>query len=170
MVLRVREHNKAERKALADVRGEVEAQLRSEKAEKQLEDKAGALVSQLTDGADVTAVAKDNAMDWTAQEKVQRFSRDVPAQVVGEAFKMAHPAKGASSFASVALPNGDMAVVRVSMVNPGTEVISKEQMRMMGANLAVRNGTQLFDEYVRNLRQHTEVKINVGNNEEGGEG
>ena len=170
MVLRVNEHKKAERKALADVRGEVEAQLRQQKAEEQLEKTAGELVKQLAGGADVAAVAKGNDLTWDSKEKVQRFSRDVPAQVIGEAFKMAHPAKDASSFASVNLPNGDLAVVRVSKVQPGTEVITKDQLRMMGANLAVRNGTHLFDEYVQNLRVRANVKVNAGNDDNNGEG
>ena len=80
---------------------------------------------------------------------------------------MAHPAKGASSFASVNLPNGDLAVVQVSKVEPGTEVISKDQLRMMGTNLAVRNGTHLFDEYVQNLRARANVKVNASNDENG---
>ena len=81
MVLRVNEHKKAERKSLTDVRGEVEAQLRQQKGEEKLEKTVGELLTQLAGGADTAVVAKDNDLTWDFKEKVQRFSREVPAQV-----------------------------------------------------------------------------------------
>ncbi|WP_281647192.1 SurA N-terminal domain-containing protein [Parendozoicomonas sp. Alg238-R29] len=169
MVVRVREHVKAERKVLADVRAEIETLLRAKLGEEQLQEKASKLVTELSGGAEVVSVAKANQLTWQQQAKSLRFSREVPAQIVAEAFRMPHPVDSGSSFASASLPNGDIAVIRMSNVVPGTEIVSAEQMRMMGANLAVRNGTQLYDEYVRNLRERADVKLNV-QTEDGGEG
>ncbi len=159
MVLRVNKHNKAEQMPLADVRASIETSLRSERGEEQLQARVEKLITELDGGTDVKTVAKETGVDWKDSKTTNRFSKDAPAQLLAQAFRMPHPEQGKSSYGSVQLPDGDIALIRVSAVTPGKEKVDKDTQRMMGATLGLRHGSQIFGEYQRDLRQHAEIEV-----------
>ncbi len=160
VVLHRREHKKPEQKALESVKDEIAQILRTERGDKQLLSQAEALVSELVKGAEKQKVADDNGLAWDQKEKAQRFGVEISALLRAKAFRLPHPAEGKSSFGTAVLENGDVAVIQVTNVVPGSSALLDEaQMRILGANLALRNGSQIFDEYVRNLRETAKIEV-----------
>ncbi|MCL6268733.1 SurA N-terminal domain-containing protein [Sansalvadorimonas sp. 2012CJ34-2] len=165
VVLRVHDHKKPEQMPLVDVRSSIEEVIRTERGAEQLVKRTEKLIAELKQGK-AGQIAKDNGLEWKVQAKALRYSRDVPAQLVGEAFRLPHPGKGQASFGTTVLPNGDQVVIAVRNVVPGTEKLDEQQARMMGATLSLRMGGQLFNEYMRDLRETADVAT-VSTQEEG---
>ena len=157
LVLHVKEHKKPEQRALADVRADIEAALRAKQGEEQLQKRTDTMIAELNGGADRTKLASANDLKWQEQKKAQRFSREIPAQLLQAAFKLPHPAEGKASFGSARLPNDDFAVVMVGQVTSGTEKLAGEQARMMSSTLSMRAGGSLYQEYLKNLHEQAEV-------------
>ncbi len=157
LVLRVREHRKPEQMPLADVRNPIEQALRAERGTEQLNTRVDQLVAQLKQNS-AESVAKNAGLTWEGQKAALRFTREAPAQLVAEAFRLPHPVGDDASYGSAALPNGDQVVIAVRNVVSGSETLDEQEARMMGATLSMRMGSQLFNEYMRDLRETSEVK------------
>ncbi|CAM3647876.1 SurA N-terminal domain-containing protein [Parendozoicomonas haliclonae] len=158
-VLHIREHKKSEQKPVADVKDEIVAAIQTERGAEQLKQRAEAVIAELNGGANAEQLATSNGLTWAAQEKSVRFNREVPAQLLAEAFRLPHPAAGQFSYGTATLPNGDIAVIRIANVVNGNDALDADQARMMGTSLALRQGTQMYDEYVRNLRDTADIKV-----------
>lgn len=167
-VIHVREHNKAEPMAVADVRDEIVKELRAQQVAEQLQAQAEKLVAELDNGTGRDQIAKQNGLSWNIKDGLNRFRRsDVPALVQVEAFRLPHPAKDQFVAGIAKLDNGDVAVLQISNVALGSTEMPAEQKRMLSQSLAQRNGEQIFQEYVRSLRDHADIEIFTEESNEG---
>ena len=161
MVVRVKEHRKPELMPMADVKSRIVATLKNEKAEEVLQDKAKAMIAKLESGTDKKVVADENQLTWTDSAKAGRAQPGVPRQLLQKAFAMPHPGNGVA-YDTTVLPNGDLALIGLSAIQPGAQQEGDEQrLQALGQFLSSNNGRVMFDEYLRGLRETADVKIKV---------
>ncbi|WP_211828323.1 SurA N-terminal domain-containing protein [Kistimonas asteriae] len=157
-VVRIKEHKQPEVKPLSDVRDAIVAQIQQERADQQLNDKAGAILAELGAGKTGAEVAEAYAAEWQIKENARRGEEGVPQQLLMDAFKLPHPQAGMASYGKTALPNGDVVVVAVNKVVQGTEAVESEQVQTIGNILSMRMGEALFGEYQQDLKNTADVK------------
>ena len=157
VVLRIREHLAAAQKPLTSVRDDIEKRLRIEKADSQLRTRAGQLVASLSAGSKKPAA--DELPEWTQESAVsrQQNKKKLPPQVVTEAFRLPHPDKDLPSYGFTSVRNGDIALVRVSQVTPGTGPANSKtapDRRQLQAR-----ANDLFAAYLQALHDKTDIRI-----------
>ena len=161
VVVRVKEHNKPELMPLADVKMRIVSTLKNEQAEKQLQDKAQRMITELKSGADKGALAEQNAITWTQSAKAGRMQADVPRQLLQKAFGMPNPGESVA-YDTAILPNGDLALIELSAIYPGEQQEGdKLRLLALGQFLSANNGQVLFSEYLRGLKETADISIKL---------
>ncbi|KZN53378.1 SurA N-terminal domain-containing protein [Pseudoalteromonas luteoviolacea] len=117
VVVRVVEHKPAAVKSLEEVTEQITARLENEKASELAKDKAHTLFAQLEEGQSLSDIAAAESLEVKSEAALARQTYAVSPALVSKAFKMPHPAEGASSKAMVELNNGDAALLVVKAVN-----------------------------------------------------
>lgn len=153
LVLHLNEEIPARQLSLDDVREDLLAQLKQEKAAKAAEEQAEALAKRLNAGesADV---------EFSTAEAVMRGAdAGLPPQLVAKAFAMAKP-QGKPSFTSLRLIDGSAAVVSVESVGVADEQLEVERRQQIGRMLANLQGEKAFNAYFEELKSKAEIEIN----------
>lgn len=155
MVVRLNEYQPANVKALAEVTDEIKALLVAEKAQQQAQDAAQELVAALQAGE--TVEAKLTELNATFEEKadVARYGSQLDANLVREAFKLPHPAADNTVVSSVAMLNGDLAVVEVTAVKNDE---TAEKSPRLAQQLTQQVAQIAFRGYVEALKADAEIK------------
>jgi peptidyl-prolyl cis-trans isomerase D len=117
IVLRVKERLPPRQRTLDEVRAEVTAQLKADKADAKLKEEATAQAARLAAGEPRHAVAKGAAVQ--SLQDAPRTLSEGDATVRDFAFRMNKPKAGESSHAFLKLASGDYAVVSLSAVKDG---------------------------------------------------
>lgn len=167
VVLRIREHVAAAQKPLKSVRDDIEKRLRTDKADSQLRERAGQLVAALSPPGKEPAA--DALPEWTEESAVSRTSnkKKLPRQVITEAFRLPHPGKNRPSYGFTTVRNGDIALVRVSQVTPGTGPANSnaaEDRRQVQSR-----ANDLYAAYLQALRDKADIRITGQGNTAAGE-
>jgi len=118
VVLRVLEHEESTTKPLDAVRDEIVDSLRDRQAADAAVAKAAELVSELTAGADRSSIAGDYSLEEFGL--IARDAAQVPAQIRDFAFTLGRPQPGGASYGSLALDDGDGALVILDAVVDGS--------------------------------------------------
>lgn len=109
---------------LAEVSEQIETQLKTIKASEAIQQLADSLIEQLNSGDAIEDIAKKNELEWQAQIDATRNSYLEEDRI---AFSMVHQSLPASE--SFSLDNGDILVLRLDSVNPGSRVdFTQEQL------------------------------------------
>lgn len=128
MVLRVNEHFPEKQRALDEVKADVVAQLRQDKAEAEAKRVGEALLAKLKEGGNPATTAKTEAITWQSLGQVQRDSGVTNPEVLKAAFRMARPDAGKPSFDGKVLTSGDYALIGVfAVVDPDLAKIDDKQ-------------------------------------------
>ncbi|WP_257279689.1 SurA N-terminal domain-containing protein [Endozoicomonas sp. ISHI1] len=160
MVLRVKKHLKSELRPLVEVQDSIIKALKIEKAREQLVNRAEALQAKLVAGETAQQVTESDGLEWTEVKTIARREQGIPRQLLTESFKMPHPEDGKSTYSSVELANGDIALVALSKVVEGKpSEADAARDRLMASYIANGNGRNLFNEYLKSLRESAKVKI-----------
>ena len=117
MVLRLAEHQEADVKPLEEVEAGIRANLVADKASEKAKQTADELLALFTEGTDVSAQLSEVNAAITPQTGVTRNSTELDGALVKQAFTLARPEDGVVSATTVALGNGDIAIVEVQAVN-----------------------------------------------------
>jgi peptidyl-prolyl cis-trans isomerase D len=117
VVVRVIDHREASTRPLDEVRDEIVAALRQERAREAALQAAESGAEKLRGGADWSAVAGEDKPEEPGL--VGRRDPKLPVPVRTVAFTLPNPPEGQASVGTAALENGDAAIVRVSRVEPG---------------------------------------------------
>lgn len=153
LVLHLNEEIPARQLTLDDVRADLVAQLKQEKAAKAAAEQAEALAKRLNAGesADV---------EFSTAEAVMRGAdAGLPPQLVAKAFAMAKP-DGEPSFKSLRLIDGSAAIVAVESVGVAEEQLEAEQRQQIGRMLANLQGEKAFNAYFEELKAKAKIEIN----------
>lgn len=159
VVLRVLEHQVARIKALEDVRDDVIAEVRLEKAAKKITEESDAIVKQLESGVSTENIESDIKLEWTSVEKTTRENVEVNRSVLRNAFQIGMP-KDKPLVASNRLGSGDYSIVIVTAVHEG-EVINKEDDSAQEIDTDLRRirGNNEWQEFINNAKSNADITL-----------
>lgn len=119
VVLRVKDHVPAKAKPIAEVKEQIESSLTQEKTSAEAKTLGESLLEQIKLRSDPEAVVKEHDLKWSAAHWVKRKDTTPKPTIVREAFKMGHPTENQGLYQSLALDNGDYALVAVLAIKDG---------------------------------------------------
>ena len=167
VVLRVVDHREASARPLAEVRDEIAADLRKERAKKAAAAEAASGAEKLRGGADWAAVAGDTKVEEGAL--IGRTDPKVPAPVRTLAFTLPVPPTGGASVGTATLEDGDAAIVRVTKVEDGkVEPAPKPGAPDPAAMLSQLMGRQAYDAVLKDMQQRAKIERRTPTVREGG--
>ena len=127
LVLRLNTYQEANVKPLTEVQAQIKSILVSQKATEKAESTIQELLVQFKAGNNITEQLTKNYASFTVKENVARYSADQDQSITREVFVLPHPSEGNISASTVALSNGDLALVEVQAVNV-TDAIPNPQL------------------------------------------
>jgi peptidyl-prolyl cis-trans isomerase D len=159
IVLRVLEHQVAKTKALEDVRDEVIAAIRLEKAAEKIKEASDAIVQQLESGASTDSVTSEVKLEWTTSENTKRDDVNVNRSVLRNAFQTGIPADK-PIITSNRLGSGDYSIIIVTAVHDGELAEVDDNLRKL-TDLEIRrtSGTNEWQQFIRNAKSNADIKI-----------
>jgi peptidyl-prolyl cis-trans isomerase D len=116
LVLRLNTLQEANVKPLAEVKAQIEDILVNQKSTEKAQQTVDLLLADFTSGTDISPQLTSLSANFVSKEKVARYSSEVDQSISRAAFVLPHPVNGAISASSVALSNGDLALVEVTAV------------------------------------------------------
>jgi peptidyl-prolyl cis-trans isomerase D len=162
VVLRVTEHRPPVQRPLDEVRGEIEQNLRAQRAREAAEAAARAAAARIAAGEGWTDVASSLGLQPMGGRSVTRTEETLPPELLQAVFTAAAPASGQVSSGVAALPGGDAALFVVSGMRPGS--VSSPQAAADLAARAQRAAGQValaeFSSYVAALERNAKITRN----------
>jgi len=120
LVLRLLEHQKADRRPLSEVTSQVKQSLIQEKAREAAKAAGEKALQQLEAGESTETVSKALSVEWKDADAVMRDTKDHDAQIIKQVFRLTHPSSPDSPrYSGVVLNSGDYAVIRLNKVVDG---------------------------------------------------
>ncbi len=116
LVLRLNTFQEANVKPLTEVEAQIRNILVNQKATEKAQQTVDSLLAEFTSGTDVTSQLAQLNASFVSKESISRYSPDVDQSVSRAAFVLPHPVSGSVSASTVALSNGDLALVEVTAV------------------------------------------------------
>jgi peptidyl-prolyl cis-trans isomerase D len=153
IVLRLNTHQEANVKPLVEVQAQIKTILVSQKATEKAESTIEALLVQFKAGNDITEELTKNYVSFTTKENVARYSSDLDQSITREAFVLPHPTEGTISASTVALSNGDLALVEVQAVNISDAVANPQLAQQQTSQLA----QSAYKSYVDSLKVDAKI-------------
>lgn len=158
VVLKKTDYKPSQVKPLADVQEQILNTLKDQKAKSLLAEQATKLISDLKGGADFSELSKGIAVELKSVKAATRSSADVEPDVLRYAFSMNKPNNGMSTFGSVMTATGDLAVVAVESVTPGSyEEVTPEQKTAIVAQLGSIYGKNDFSSFQKFLKDGADI-------------
>lgn len=117
LVLRLNTFQEANVKPLAEVEAQIKDLLVNQKATEKAQQTVDALLVEFKAGTDISAKLTELNASFTDKAKVARYSPEIDQSISRGAFVLPHPVDGAVSASTVALSNGDLALVEVTSVD-----------------------------------------------------
>lgn len=117
LVLRLNTFQEANVKPLAEVEAQIKDLLVNQKATEKAQQTVDALLVEFKAGTDISAKLTELNASFTDKSKLARYSPEIDQSISRGAFVLPHPVDGAVSASTVALSNGDLALVEVTSVD-----------------------------------------------------
>ncbi|MCK7458182.1 SurA N-terminal domain-containing protein [Idiomarina aminovorans] len=149
LVVRVTEHQPIRVKQLTEIRDQIVAELRIEKAQDLALEKA-------EEWLQAWQADEELGKEIVWLDSVARNNGEYPQAIVQELFSISPAADGEASFTTVALPNGDAAVVALTEVSPGSA--NEGQLDELRAQLQNRQAQVMLQAFINNLKSNADIK------------
>ncbi len=157
IVLRVKEHFPVRLKTFAEVEQQLKDELLTDKAAKQLAQRATSAIKEIKETGDPANSAAD--FDLKTELNITRVSSNIPPQVVIKAFSLPHPADGKVSVDTVELADKSLAVVIVDKVIAAkADDINEQEMQAISNALSSRLGEQAYQTFVNEVKGSAEIE------------
>jgi peptidyl-prolyl cis-trans isomerase D len=156
VVVRVADHRVASVRPLSEVREEIVAEIRKERARKAAAGAATAGADKLKAGADWASVAGTDKVEDAGL--VGRNDPTLPAPVRTEAFILPIPAKDKASVGTAGFDDGDAAIVRVTQVEDGKPAGDKDAAADETGMLGQLMGRQVYDALMRDMERRAKIE------------
>jgi len=159
--IRVTSHTPERAQTLDEVRTRVTAEVRGDRARRQAEAAADAMVAELKGGATLAALAEGRSLEAQSIPGVPRGA-PVPDAVANQAyFRAAPPAEGATTPGRVMLADGRAVVFTVDRVIVGDPAEASEQERtMLRQQLGALLGSEDAEVLQKALRSEMKITVN----------
>jgi peptidyl-prolyl cis-trans isomerase D len=152
-VLRVTEHKPEAIKPLAEVRDQVIAQVKRQKAEQQAKLDADKLLNELKQGKGQDAL-KAAGLSFGEAKTLTRTGQDPVSQA---AFTLPLPAKGKPSYGVANDMQGNVVLLALDEVKAGT--MPADQKKAMVQGITQNNAQIAFEALMTNLRKEAKIKM-----------
>ncbi|MGM0905867.1 MAG: SurA N-terminal domain-containing protein [Pseudomonadota bacterium] len=150
LVVRVTEHQPVRVKDLDEVREQIVAELRVEKAQELALQQAEEWMQAWQSGEEASG-----EIMWV--DSITRNNNEHPRAIVQELFSMSPSATAdENTFTTVALPNGDAAVVALTELNPGNE--NEDQLDELQSQLQNRQAQVMLQAFINNLKSDADIQ------------
>ncbi|GAA0816788.1 peptidylprolyl isomerase [Colwellia asteriadis] len=153
IVLRLNTYQEANVKPIAEVEDEIKAILVAQKATDKAQSTVDALLASLQQGNDISEELTTLNTEFVEQANVARYSPQIDQSITRAAFVLPHPTDSVISASTVALSNGDLALVQVNSVQVNEAPVSP--------NLAQEQTSQLaqsaYQSYVNSLKVDAKI-------------
>lgn len=148
LVLHIMGHQPKAAKPLAEVKDQVIAAIKHDKASEVARSKAQGLLDKLRAGESIEADLAALGLKVETHKGVARFAQEMDQSLVAQAFRMPHPKDGKPSVELVTEANGDRVVValdRVNLIKEPSQMVSLLQGQL-GQGKAQADYKSLIDE------------------------
>jgi peptidyl-prolyl cis-trans isomerase D len=153
IVIRVKQHMPVKLKPFAEVQAKIKTILTKELVNQKVKAYAAQMQNQLQAG-------KTISVSWQTANRVGRHSQNVNPLILMQAFSLPVINSDAKAIADVALPNGDIALVRVLAIYPGdVSKMTKEERASYQQRLAATMGQ--FDLTLFTKQNYLNAKVKV---------
>jgi peptidyl-prolyl cis-trans isomerase D len=161
VVVRVTDHKTPAPRALEEVRGEIEAALRSEAAGKAAEAAAKAAADKLAAGADIAELAKSVNAQPTGVMTFSRNAEGLPPELIKAVYAVPAPAAGKIATGTASLADGNAVAFVVKAVQPGTVPAGQEsQIADVLRRAGGQQGLVEFSAYMGELERNAKITRN----------
>ncbi|MEQ8206701.1 MAG: SurA N-terminal domain-containing protein [Woeseia sp.] len=162
VVIQVSEYHEAERKQLSEVRDEVVASIRDERARAILTEKSSALQAALRDGQPFSAAAEAVDASAVATVVIRRDDPETDANIRDAVFAAKKPPAGQQRIGTVQTTSGDEAVFSVMRYAPGRPEAMPVAQRDEGKRaLSGQAGQADYTAVVFELERNADVERNL---------
>jgi peptidyl-prolyl cis-trans isomerase D len=162
IVLRMKDHHPAAVRDLKEVKPQIVTALLAEKAKQEAIKLATELKKQLLAGKKLPDVAAEHKLVVKTVANLARTNAEIPAQINQAVFKAAKPAGNKPTILTVAMPNGEQAVISLNKVTEGVMSDSdKKQKQLAEKNLAKAFGESTFEAVLNSLQANADVKVSL---------
>lgn len=159
VVVRVTQHNPPQKKALADVREAVIANLQSEKGTAKARAMGEEIKQKLVQWASMDALTSEYSIVWNQQVGIKRDNLELDREILQLAFKADKPA-GTPVIEGGALANGDYAIVLVDAVNDvSPEALTEEVVQPVMNYLRQSMASRTMSLILEDLRKQADIEI-----------
>jgi len=114
LVLRLNTFQEANVKPLAEVEAQIKDILVNQKSTEKAQKTVDLLLADFKAGTDITTQLTTLSASFVSKDKVTRYSPDIDQSISRAAFVLPHPVSNAISASTVALSNGDLALIQVT--------------------------------------------------------
>lgn len=160
IVVRLAQHKPPEQLSFDEVRDKIQATLVDQKARQALKARASELVAEIGQGKDLKSLAQSAKLDYHSADGVARGHADkLPPAVVSKAFELS-PVRDGASAGSTRLDNGDVAVIAVTDIVPGSvDELSLAERRQLRRLLEQYHASRHGHGYEEGLHANAAIKI-----------
>jgi peptidyl-prolyl cis-trans isomerase D len=159
VMIRLQEHLPESRKPLEEVREEVIASLRHERAMQEAASRAEELLASLSEEMDISSLAETSGLELVEAEAAKRNSMDIPAELRDQVFDLDVPEEIGTVTSVIELSNG-YALVQLDSVTDGAlgeeDLLQKENYRRRIQNGSANSEAMGF---VRMLRNQSVIEV-----------
>jgi len=157
LVLRLNTLQEANVKPLEEVKSQIKDILVNQKSTEKAQQTVDSLLADFNAGTDISTQLASLSASFVSKAKVARYSAEVDQSISRAAFVLPHPVNGTISASSVALSNGDLALVEVTAI--GVNEIAANP------NLAQQQTSQLaqsaYQSFVTSLKVGAKISRKV---------
>lgn len=164
VVLRVADSQPSHVKPLADVRGQIVADLKKQQALAAANEASAHALSELQTGKTMAEVAKNLGGTAHAAAEYTRGGSKLPSALEQAAFAAAPPVKNKHRYGVADLKDGSPAVFAVLSVTPGNpNQLKQQEQQAYLMQVASLNAREEFTDYIAWLRAQADIKIDKSN-------
>ena len=158
VVIRVSQHNEAARQSLEEVRDQITAAIKNERAREIIQDRVEQLKSSAEDGADFETSAAELAASVTPYTVVDRINPDLDARVLEAIFRARKPLQGSPRLGDALTTDGNFAVFSINAVAPGQpESVPLADRDARKEQLAAQSGAADYTAFVLQLEAEADI-------------
>jgi peptidyl-prolyl cis-trans isomerase D len=157
VVLRLKDHEPAKPKPLAEVKETIVETLTQQRAKAEAETLGKTLLQEIQQGHNPDEIAKNQHLTWSTAQWIKRQAPKFEYEAIAQAvFKMGHPEAEKALYQQVELNDGDQALVALLAVKENTdEKIDAQQLE----KYQVVRGRNDFSQFITALKADAEIKI-----------
>ena len=153
LVLRLNTFQEANVKPLTEVEAQIKDILVNQKATEKAQQTVDSLLADFNAGNDISSQLTELNASFINKGKVARYSSEVDQSISRAAFVLPHPISGVISASSVALSNGDLALIEVTAVEVNEAAANPNLAQQQTSQLA----QSAYQSFVNSLKVGAEI-------------